>query len=81
MITCKRASELISRSIDEELSMMEKISLCVHLFICNFCRQFSKQLKLIRHACRGHPEKFFDNQKLSQEAKQRIIDKIKAEDP
>ena len=32
-----RATELLSRAMDEDLSLAEKFQLQVHLFICEFC--------------------------------------------
>ena len=48
MISCKRATELISKSCEEPLTALEKASLAVHLFVCEFCEQFRKQLTTIR---------------------------------
>ena len=48
MITCKRATELISKSLDEPLTTGERLSLRLHLFLCEFCEQFRKQCELLR---------------------------------
>ena len=50
MITCKRATELISKEMDEPLTIKEGLELKLHLFICEFCEKFKQQLKLIRRA-------------------------------
>ena len=50
MISCKKASELISKSMEEQLSVREGVSLKVHLFVCEFCEQFKKQIETLRTA-------------------------------
>ena len=87
MISCKRASELISKQMDEPLSLQEAVSLKMHLFLCEFCEQFRKQLELIskgtqRLFCLGSEEEEQDPNApcLSPEAKQAIIEKISKSD-
>lgn len=53
MITCKRATELISKSMEQRLSIKEKIFLRMHLSICSFCQYFKEQAQLIRTAFLG----------------------------
>jgi hypothetical protein len=50
MISCKRATELISKAMEEELSIKEKVSLNLHLFICECCELFKKHISLVRAA-------------------------------
>lgn len=52
MISCKKATELMSKAMDEELSMAESAQLKIHLFICEFCQQFKMQLEQLRKALR-----------------------------
>ncbi len=74
MITCKHATELISKSMEEELSVRERFSLRLHLFICEFCEQFRKQIEVPRRAVKR--EDSVCGEKLSEEAKHRILEKI-----
>lgn len=48
MISCKRATEMMSRALEEPLSVEEEQALKVHNFICEFCRQFERQIALFR---------------------------------
>jgi|CXWL01.1.fsa_nt_gi predicted anti-sigma-YlaC factor YlaD len=57
MLNCKQASELLSQALDKNLSLREKISLRLHLLICHGCRNFSKQMTVMREACRSYLEK------------------------
>lgn len=49
-ITCRRAAELLSRSRDEGLEGMNRLTLAVHLGICSNCRTYSRQLRWIEVA-------------------------------
>ena len=50
MISCKRATELISKKMDEPLSFSEGAALAIHLFICEFCEKFKQQVDIIGRA-------------------------------
>lgn len=52
MLTCKHASQLISRSLDRPLSWPERIKLKFHLLICDACNRFNDQLNQLRIAVR-----------------------------
>jgi hypothetical protein len=47
MLNCKQASQLVSRALDEELSLRERFALKLHLLICKYCSRFSQQLKTL----------------------------------
>lgn len=77
MISCKHATELISKAMEEPLTFKEKCSLEIHLFICEFCEQFRTHLSILRKALSRsdeHSENSNSKTKLSLSAK----DKIKA---
>ena len=48
MLTCKQASQIISQSLDRNLSWQERLTLRLHLFICKYCKRFSQQLSTLR---------------------------------
>ena len=50
MLKCKSASELVSQSLDRQLTRSERFDLRFHLFICKYCNQFNQQLQAIRIA-------------------------------
>lgn len=52
MLNCKQASQLISKGLEGELSLSEKIGLRWHLWMCNNCRRFEKQMGQLRQALR-----------------------------
>ena len=48
MMNCKEATELASNRLDRELNLTERIGLKIHLFICKYCRRYSKHLGFIK---------------------------------
>ena len=52
MLTCKRASELLSQAQDRRLGWAERLRLRLHLTLCDGCTNFRRQLDLMRGALR-----------------------------
>jgi hypothetical protein len=50
MLKCKQASQLISQSLDRPLSWFDRVQLRFHLFICDACNSFNRQLNQLRAA-------------------------------
>ena len=50
MPSCKDVSELVSRSLDENLSFRERMGVRMHLVVYKWCRRYHDQLHLIREA-------------------------------
>ncbi|MFL9481447.1 hypothetical protein ACI6Q2_01635 [Chitinophagaceae bacterium LWZ2-11] len=70
MITCKKATYLLSKKEERKLSFLEKIQIKMHVTVCSLCRLFEQQTWLIgKNAPHTHEH---SNIKLSEEAKQRI---------
>jgi Putative zinc-finger len=78
MLSCKQASQLISQSLDRQLSRRERFALRMHLWICKYCRRFSQQIKIIRVAITQHVNDIeHDSQiRLSDVAKRNITNLI-----
>lgn len=79
MLTCKDASRLQSQSQDRPLQLGERLSLRLHLLICDNCRRFKLQLNLIRQACQQVNESAdagVHGKELSPEAKTRILKEL-----
>ena len=47
-ISCKEASYLHEKKMDGKLNATEAFGLWVHLLYCRFCRQFVKQVELLK---------------------------------
>ena len=54
---CKHTSELLSQSQDRLLTLPEKIRLYLHLMLCDGCRNFNRQLELMRAALRRYRDR------------------------
>ena len=54
---CKHTSELLSQSQDRPLTLPEKIRLHLHLMLCDGCRNFNRQLELMRAALRRYRDR------------------------
>jgi len=76
MISCKKASHLISEGMDRRLTLRESISLKMHLIMCGACKQVLKQLKGIRILMRAYRKyilsKAISSSSLNQKVKNRI---------
>lgn len=75
--SCKQATVLMSKSMEQELSLKENAALAAHLAICKTCCFCYNQLKTIRETIKNYADVIFshpvkDEHKLSEEAKQRI---------
>ena len=51
MKSCKQASLLMSKKLDIPLSVMESISLKIHLALCKSCAECDSQLLSIHTLC------------------------------
>ena len=78
---CKEIVKLMTASLDGRLSAKEWIIMKVHLFSCDSCVNFIKQIKLIRNVL-VHSDRRIEkispsaNAKLSEDAKARIKESL-----
>jgi len=52
MISCRDAHLLLSEALDRPLSAGERAALRLHTLLCIGCRNYRRQLALLRQACR-----------------------------
>ena len=57
MVTCKETSALLSQAQDQRLGLRDRLSLRLHLMLCDGCANFRKQLEFIRVALRRHRDR------------------------
>jgi hypothetical protein len=50
MLSCKQAAQLASQRLDRKLGPWERLTLRLHLAICNGCANFSRQAAFVRKA-------------------------------
>ena len=80
MLDCKQASQLISQSLDRSLTLRERLSLKLHLFICQFCKRFSQHMQTIRVALKQMTSSIESNDgiEMPSAAKSRILQSIES---
>jgi len=72
IIPCTKATFLMSKREENALTFAETIHLYLHLFVCEFCRRFLKQTKLITKASK----RVTSNEYLTSEEKQKMKDSL-----
>ncbi len=86
MFSCKRATELMSASLDTKLSLYQRFALKMHLLMCKLCSRCWKQMLFVRdamHTCSERAEEidFMPDHSLPPEACDRIKNALKEESP
>jgi len=54
MLNCKEVTHLLSEAQDRKLGLGERLPLRLHLAMCQGCRNYGRQLDLLREATRGY---------------------------
>jgi predicted anti-sigma-YlaC factor YlaD len=70
--TCREATELASRKMDESLPLIDRLALQMHLSICRNCRRFAVQLGEMRRLFRLETGTGDDVMELTDAARKRI---------
>jgi hypothetical protein len=76
MLTCRNATELASRAMDERLPLSNRMALRLHLAICDNCARFNRQLQEMRRLFRAETAADDDAAGLPPEARQRIANEL-----
>ena len=77
MYNCKKATELLDKSETENISLLTKIRLKIHLMMCRTCAIYKEQSLLLSSWIKKNPSQNTDNIKLSEDSKQKIITFLK----
>ncbi|MDP1666329.1 MAG: zf-HC2 domain-containing protein [Methylobacter sp.] len=56
MRSCRDISALVSQELDKKLSLSERLSVGLHVMMCNRCRNFQTQSRFIRKAARRYTD-------------------------
>ena len=54
MLNCKNATRLMSESQERPLSIIERMSLKLHMMMCSGCSNFKEQMGVIRSMTRAY---------------------------
>ena len=80
MLTCKNTSRLISEAQERQLSLKERINLRLHIWMCNNCRRFEKQIISMRKIMqlKWTQDSSPVNKQLPDDAQERISQNLKS---
>ncbi len=73
-LSCKQISIKLSESHDTKLSFTDRFFIRIHLLMCKSCQQIEQQFALLT---KSSAKIKYKKQTLSDDARQRIIDKLK----
>ena len=78
MPSCKEISQLVSAAMDEMLPLRKRLSIRLHLLMCDLCRRYERQLHLLRGGSEhyANPDKNEVEDSLSPEARERLQRKL-----
>jgi predicted anti-sigma-YlaC factor YlaD len=76
MLTCKEASYLASKKLDEKLTWRESLNFRLHIMMCGLCRRYAMEMKKFHHAMQKAGESSLsllpESVKLSRQSRERI---------
>ncbi len=80
MINCRDTAQLVSESMDRKLPWRRRLQVRLHLFVCDNCSRYNKQLQMFRRIFKQQSEPQDDVESSVLDAKikdrlRRIIEK------
>ncbi len=86
LFSCKETVRLVSRALDQRLTLGQRAAVSVHLSFCPMCSRFRRQLNFLHNAAQQfaarHPEAQTDTDTtLSAEARTRLQQLLQSENP
>ena len=79
IMSCKQISMLISQSLDTPLPFYRRTGIRVHLMMCTLCRRYNRHLHLIHSLLVRERKNFLENEQLSRQARERILQAVDRE--
>jgi hypothetical protein len=73
---CKEASRLQSAALHEPMPFSRRIGLRLHLLLCNWCRRYGKNIRLLREVAEHSGEHEDCPSVLTREARERLRRKV-----
>lgn len=75
---CREAVRAQSEALEHPLPPLRRFGLRMHLLLCQWCRRYGRQIRLLRDTAGQHPEHLLDAmpQQLSAEARARIKQRL-----
>lgn len=72
MLKCRENTILVTKSLDQRLTLVERVEMKMHLAMCDVCRRYAKQLHWLDYAFK----KKISAEKLQPEAMERICKQL-----
>lgn len=69
---CGEVTQLLSQSLEQPLSLRQRIGIRLHYLICIWCERYMRQLHLLRDAMHRHPHETDAAPSLSAKARARL---------
>ena len=76
--TCAEMSRLASRALEQPLTIRTRLTIRLHFVICEWCQRYFDQISFLHHHARCLELGELPGRGMSAEAKQRILQRIKA---
>lgn len=80
MLNCRKNSYRVVLSLDQDLSLLDRLAMRLHLSICKPCKRFSKQMAALdliqQRYCQGEWAGQEQHIRLSKKARQRILSRL-----
>lgn len=77
MLTCRDVSRLVSDAMDQELALVTRVRVRMHLLLCPPCKNYEDQVRFLRQTARQFYQHVTDGAEgsiaLSDEARGRIL--------
>jgi|CXWL01.1.fsa_nt_gi hypothetical protein len=54
MLNCQEVTRLLSQAQEQKLGLQERLPLQMHLMMCSGCRNFGKQMDVLRQLARAY---------------------------
>lgn len=71
-LKCEQSTQIISDSLDRELTAVERWAVRLHYIACWSCRRFGMQMRQLRQTIEEYPKRTTDDEGLSDDALDRI---------
>ena len=85
MLTCKDVAYLASKALDSPITWRQRWGMRLHLLVCRLCRRYVQNLDFLNRALRrtsnGNQPCFSTQQKLSEQAREKIQRALQDKDP
>jgi len=78
MLSCKRATQLMEKSMHFGLNPIEKVQLSMHKKACKYCKAYEKQNKIIESILQEGLENHVHAPSLSEDNKKNMLEEIES---